>query len=115
MNRHPVDALADVRAQIKALTYTVTTQEGEYPRHGLSLAQAADEILSSDSREWKILLNDGVWEIWSRQQVANQGWSATVIYSVEDDREAAETEMFKKVIAQSWDWRGHDIASAEGE
>jgi len=99
---------------IAATTYTVTSSEGEYPRRNLTVAQAADEILSSDSREWEIRSDDGVWEIWSRQQVANRGWSKTVIYSVEDALEDAATEMFEKVIAHSWEWRGYDTAQAEG-
>ena len=98
------------------MTYTVTTQEGEYPRRGLSLAEAANEILSSDSREWKIVGTEiGLYRIWSRQQVANIGWSAIDIATWADSVAEAEAEMFQQVIDQSWGWRGHDIAVTDAE
>lgn len=93
--------------------YTVTSNEGEYPRSGLTLAQAADEILSSDSREWKIEFNDETWAIWSRQQVANIGWSKTHISSCAETLAEAEAEIFKEVIDKSWNWKGYDIAIEE--
>jgi hypothetical protein len=96
-------------------TYTVTSSEGEYPRRNLTLAQAADEILSSDSREWEIRSEDGIWRIWSRQQVANIGWHSTAIISVSDSREDAEIQMFKEVVRDSWNWRGHDHAITDIE
>jgi hypothetical protein len=97
-------------------TYTVTSAEGENPRTGLSLHDAADEILSSDSREWKIERDeDGMWVIWSRQQVANRGWAKTITSSWEDTQEEAEAEMFAEVIQKSWQWRGHDIAVTDEE
>jgi hypothetical protein len=97
------------------MTYTVITQEGENPRSGLTLAQAADEILSSDGRDWEIRFDNGVWEIWSRQQVANIGWGKTTISSWADTREAAENELFLEVIENSYDWRGHDIAVTDAD
>jgi hypothetical protein len=43
--------------------------------------------------------------LWSRHRVANRGWTRTVVYSLEDDRAAAEAEIFDKVI--NADWRHH--------
>jgi hypothetical protein len=97
------------------MTYTVTNSEGEYPRHGLTLAQAANEILSSDSRDWEIRFDNGAWEIWSRQQVANIGWGKTTILSWADTEEEGDNEVVLEVIENSYDWRGHDIALTDAD
>ena len=95
-----------------AETYTVTTHDGDYPRRGLTLAQAADEILSSDGREWEIRLNAyGGYRLWGRQQVANIGWEKLWQRSYAPDRATAEAEIFGEVIYA--EWRGHDVAQLD--
>ena len=86
-------------------TYTVIDDNsGEAIATGLTVAEAAAEVLTSDSQEFDIrAAEDGNgFELWTRQQVANKGWTQTVVYSVEDDRAAAEAEIFAKVIAADW-------------
>lgn len=86
-------------------SYTVLDNaSGEVLATGLTATDAAAEVLTSDSQEFDIrTAEDGNgFELWTRQQVANKGWTKTVVYSVEDDRDAAEGEIFAKVIAANW-------------
>lgn len=86
-------------------TFTVINDNsGEVIATGLTAAEAAAEVLTDDGREFDIrAAEDGNgFELWTRQQVANKGWTKTVVYSVKDDRAAAEAEIFAKVIAADW-------------
>lgn len=84
-------------------TYTVIDTVGDVIATGLTAAEAAAEVLTDDSREFDIRADDGNgFELWTRQQVANRGWTQTVVYSLEDDRTAAEAEIYAKVIAADW-------------
>lgn len=85
-------------------SYTVIDNgSGEAIATGLNLRDAAAEVLTSDSREYDIREDeDGGFALWSRQQVANKGWTRTVVYSIETDREKAEAEIFGKVIVADW-------------
>ena len=85
-------------------TYTVIDTNGEAIATGLTAADAAAEVLTDDGRQFDIrAAEDGNgFELWTRQQVANKGWTQTVVYSVEDDRAAAEAEIFANVIAADW-------------
>ena len=88
-----------------ATTYTVINENsGEAIATGLTAAEAAFEVLTDDSREFDIrAAEDGSgFDLWTRQQVANKGWTKTVVYSIEDDRDAAEAEIYAKVIAADW-------------
>lgn len=88
-------------------TYTILTGEGEMIETGLSLADAAHEVLTSDSRQYEIRGDkDGGFTLWSRQQVANRPWAATAIWSVKADRATAEQEIFEKVVTAER-WAGH--------
>ena len=86
------------------ITYTVIDTNGEAISTGLTTADAAAEVLTSDSQEFDIrAAEDGNgFELWTRQQVANKGWTKTVVYSVKEDLTAAEAEIFAKVIAADW-------------
>jgi hypothetical protein len=87
------------------MTYTVIdTGSGEAIATGLNAADAACEVLTSDSQEFDVRpADDGNgFELWTRKQVANKGWTRTVVYSIEADRTAAEAEIFAKVIAADW-------------
>ena len=86
-------------------TYTVINNgSGEAIATGLNASDAASEVLTSDSQEFDIrAAADGVgFELWTRQQVANKGWTRTVVYSIEADRAVAEAEIFDKVINADW-------------
>ena len=95
-----------------AETYTVTTQSGDDVRRGLTLAQAADEVLSSDGRDWEIRLEaDGWYRLWGRHQVANIGWGSTRLISGATNRATAEAQIFGEVIYADWD--RHDVAQLD--
>lgn len=82
----------------------IDSASGEVIGTGLTAADAAAEVLTSDSQEFDIrAAEDGNgFELWTRQQVANKGWTRTVVYSIEAARDAAEAEIFAKVIAADW-------------
>ena len=80
-------------------TYTILTGEGEVIDTGLSLRDAAHEILTSDSRSYEVREDkDGGFTLWGRQQVANRGWEATRFFSIKTDRAEAEDEIFSAVV-----------------
>lgn len=88
-------------------SYTIIDGEGEVLDRGASLSEAADAIMTSDSREWDIRQDkDGGFTAWSRQQVANRPWAITSIYSFAATREEAEREIFEKIVT-SERWSGH--------
>ena len=85
------------------MTYKVIDYNGDVIARGLSAAEAANEILSTDSREWEIRrMEGGGWQIWSRQQVANRPWAATVVTSFAGTLEKAQQQMFEEVIARNF-------------
>lgn len=85
------------------VTYTVLHDSAVLGRH-LTAAEAAAEILTHDGREYDIRPEqDGGFTLWSRQEVANRGWTRTVIYSAADTMAEAEAEIFGRVIAAGWD------------
>ena len=86
-------------------TYTVIDRaSGDAIATGLSAADAASEVLTSDGQEYDIRpATDGNgFELWTRKQVASKGWTRTVVYSIENDRDAAEADIFAKVIVADW-------------
>lgn len=87
-------------------TYTVIDNvSGEPIATGLSVAAAAAEVLTSDGQEYEIReATDkfGGFELWYRKQVANKPWTKSVIFSLETDRGAAESEIFNQVIQSEW-------------
>jgi hypothetical protein len=84
------------------LKFTVVDTDGEAIARHLTAADAAHIILTDDGREYEIREDDGGYELWSRQQVANRPWEATVIFTVADTLEEAEAEIFAAVIRASW-------------
>ena len=88
-------------------TYTAIDGDGYVLSRGLSLVEAADAIMTSDSCEWGIREDkDGNFTAWSRQQVANRPWAAIGIHSSIADCAAAEQEICEKII-NSGRWSGH--------
>jgi len=85
--------------------YTVIDRNsGEKIGGGLTAADAAHIVLTDDGRQYDIRPSeDGEgFDLWSCQPVANRGWFKTLIWSNGPDRDAAETELFAKVIAANW-------------
>ena len=59
-------------------TYTVLSRQGEIEGRGLSLAEAASEILTYDGREYEIRPPEGAgYWLWRSQQVADRPWERT--------------------------------------
>lgn len=80
-------------------TYTILDGEGYEIERGLSLADAAHSIMTSDSRQWEIRpVDGGGFSAWSRQPVANRDWSETVFYSAKDDRAEAESDIASQIV-----------------
>jgi len=81
-------------------TYTIINSDGEMLETGLTLRDAAAEVLRSDSREFEIREDDdGSFVLWSRQQVASRPWAATRFFSNKTDREEAENQIFAEVVS----------------
>ena len=80
--------------------YTVARSDGEQREYNLTLTQAARMILHHDGGDFAIRPRaDGEgYDLWSRQQVANIQWARTSFFSLEDDREAAEADIFQRVV-----------------
>ena len=96
------------------MRYTVIDREGTVLGRHLSLAEAANEILSYDSGEWRI---DGEavggWRLSTCKQCANQPWTQTVIFSLEPAFSDATEDIFNKVIKA--DWRGEPEAMLDSD
>lgn len=92
-------------------TFTIADFRNEDVLSGLSAREAAAELLGHDGAEWEIRDNGETgFDLWHRKPNAGKPWTPTVIYSIEDDREAAENEIFEKVIASGY-WDRDDMFS----
>jgi hypothetical protein len=89
--------------------YTVFHQDDAFaPQIGLTLEQAATELLTYDGHDFEI--RDGGnsgFELWHTQFSRNgtlggRPMVQTVIWSIKSDRAEAETEIFEKVIASGY-------------
>ena len=83
-------------------TYTIVdTVTGEMIATGLTAKQAADEVLSYDSRSYELRPEeDGEgFALWSRQQVANRGWTRTRFFSLAGTEAEAWAEIAEEVVA----------------
>jgi hypothetical protein len=85
-------------------------------RHGdaetnLSKADAAQIILNDDGCDYEIRRSDNRagFDLWTRQQVANIPWTRTVIYSFDENEDAAKSDIFAKVLRDSSSWAGHTV------
>ena len=79
-------------------TYTVVTPSGELVASGLSLREAAIEVLTSDGRDFEISEYNGNLVLWIRRQLGGIPWQRTVFRSANPDPEAAEMEIFAAVV-----------------
>lgn len=85
-------------------TYTVINSfSGDVIDSGLSAEMAAHVVLTDDGGEYEVREDErGGWSLWTRKQVANRGWSRTLVGSAESDRDAAEADIWLQVIRADW-------------
>jgi len=95
--------------------YAVLTQHGGLIDANLTAAEAAQAILNHDGQDYEIRRSVDGYDLWTRQQVAGRGWSKTVIYSREENKEFAEATIYRKVIAANWQGQPQAIPMAEYE
>lgn len=84
--------------------YVVINQNtGETIATGLTLRDAANEILSYDSQEWQIRpMENGGFSLWLRKELANKPWHETTICSFEREESEAENDIFRQVLDRDW-------------
>lgn len=94
-------------------TYTIiNATSGEAVERSLSLRDAAEMLLTADSFTFEIVPEtdgDGYRLMLSRSSGAStgpRGMAASVFFSLENGRAAAEDEIFAAVVAHDGDWRG---------
>ena len=89
-------------------TYTVLNNNGDVIDSGLNAVEAMDVILTDDGHEWEIRPEaDGEgFRLWttthSRNSTGYEGLTASTVYSLNADEEAAMQEIAAKVIAVRW-------------
>ena len=79
-------------------TYTVVTPRGDLVATGLSLRDAAIEVLTSGGRDFNIRETEGQFVLWSRKQIGGVPWHQTIFGSRKPDPEEAEMEIFADVV-----------------
>ncbi len=104
----------------RATLYTVLDCNGEHQVSGLTVAEAAREVMQYDGHQFEIrAAEDGNgFELWTSQFSRNSTGGGrplvkSVIYSVADDRDAAEAEIYRKVIAHADWWKGYSVMTDE--
>ncbi|MDZ4382788.1 MAG: hypothetical protein U0942_15765 [Parvibaculum sp.] len=97
------------------ITYTIADFRSDDVSAGLSARDAAIDLLGHDGAEWEIRDNGETgFDLWHRKPNAGKPWTMTAIYSIEGDRDAAESEIFEKVIASGY-WDRDDMFSGTDE
>jgi hypothetical protein len=107
------DAAAHANGEITMQTYTVLDTDGKLIARHLTPAEAAHIILTDDGREYEVRENDGIFLLWSRQQVANRPWAKTIVFSLADTIAEAEAEIFASVISANWSRHPQAMTDAE--
>lgn len=103
------------RKGLQMNTYTIADFRSGDVKTGMSAREAAAELLGDDGGEWEIRDNGETgFDLWHRKPNAGKPWTLTVIYSIEEDRETAENEIFEKVIASGY-WDRDDMFSGTDE
>ena len=80
------------------MPYTVIDKSGNVLDTGLSAEMAAHTVLTDDGCSYDVRKDGDVWELWSRQEVANRPWSKTIYFSLEETEEAAWKDIAQQVI-----------------
>ncbi len=81
------------------MTYTVCrADDGDNAHSGLSLEEAADEMLSYDGRDWELRRDGEGWRIWNTYQNHARPWVSTRFYSAEENEAKARAELLAEVV-----------------
>jgi hypothetical protein len=100
------------------ITYTVYNPNSDTEAEsGLCLADAANKMMTYDGREWEIREEGDAFNLYTSQFSRNSpcgGGELTrsVIYSYAANRDAAEIEIFERVISEDW-WHLECVTDAE--
>ena len=99
------------------MLYAVVDQSGNLIARDLTTEQAAHEILTADGQDYEIRPDsaDGdYWTLWTRQQVANKPWTATLIGTYDGRRTRAVifAHVVKKADGGRW-WKAEAIPQDE--
>lgn len=92
-----------------ATFYTVIcNNSGEVIESGLTLDEAAREVLMSNGQSFEIIYNEKErsYDLYSHKAGRNN-WGEPLMFSYADTLKSARMEMFHKVIAE--EWQGHPI------
>lgn len=96
-------------------TYTIADFRSEDVQTGLTARDCAAALLGHDGAEWEIRDEaDAGFALWHRKPNAGKPWTKTAIYSIEDDRETAENQIFERAIASGF-WDRDDMIVATDE
>lgn len=78
-------------------TYT-THRHGNNATSGLSVADAAREILTADGQDFEIRRLGDFSRLWQRKECAGVKWHAVSAWSFEETEDAAEADIFQQVV-----------------
>lgn len=99
------------------MLYAVVDQSGELIARDLTTEDAAHEILTVDGQEYEIRPDSAgdYWTLWTRQQVANKPWTATLIGTCGTEDEARAdilAHVVKEADGGRW-WKAEAIPQTE--
>ena len=100
------------------ITYTVYNPNSDAEAEsGLCLADAANKMMSYDGHEWEIREEGDAFNLdtsqFSRCSPCGGGdLTRSVVYSYAANRDAAEIEIFERVISEDW-WHLECVTDAE--
>lgn len=84
-------------------TYTLVDTNGDRTESGLTLIEAAREIIQHDGVDYELrpsTLGEG-FDLWTRQQVANRPWTRSDMFSLNTDEDAAEIDILTRFANDS--------------
>lgn len=80
-------------------TFTIINWSDYSIQSGLTLDDAAHEVLSCDESQFEIReAKEGGYSLWSSNPSLNQDWVETKFFSREEDAEKAKEEIFTMVV-----------------
>lgn len=99
-------------------TYTVYNPNSDTEAEsGLCLADAANKMMTYDGHEWEIREEGDAFNLYTSQfsrcsPCGGGELARSVVYSYAANRDAAETEIFERVISEDW-WTLECVTDAE--
>lgn len=99
------------------MKYTIVCPSGEALEHGLTLEEAAKELLWYDGHKYELRKDsrNAGWAIWRTNKLGEM--SETIFYSACEDENAAWRELAERVVAQ-WGgegWRNEPEAMTDDQ